>query len=40
MEYVENGNLHELFEKGNFPESDMKIVAKQLLAGLRVMHER
>lgn len=39
MEYAENGNLYELLEKGNILERDMKVIAKQLLAGLQVMHE-
>lgn len=39
MEYVENGNLYELLEKGNILESDMKVITKQLLAGLQVMHK-
>lgn len=39
MEYIENGNLHELLVRESISEHDMKAITKQLLQGLQIMHE-
>lgn len=39
MEYIEYGDLAKLINESNMTEDDAKIITRQLLEGLKVMHE-
>lgn len=39
MEYIEHGDLAKLINESNMTESDAKVITRQLLEGLKVMHE-
>lgn len=39
MEYIEGGDLYKFIRENNVDESDVKNITRQLLEGLRIMHE-
>lgn len=38
MEYIENGDLHNYIGSSGRPENEARLITKQILMGLEVMH--